>query len=142
MNDLCKTWGIDDLGETRALQGTEVSAALKLELSEAMARSPLSRAEIAHRMTLYLGTKISEAQLNQYAAPSAGDKQMSLPRLAAFIHATNDSHLIQFLPSLFGLTVINQRQRALLERELLKERLKALESDIALADATYRGSSQ
>ncbi|WP_068317440.1 hypothetical protein [Polycladidibacter hongkongensis] len=143
MNELSDTWGIDDLGDRRPpIMGTEVSAVLKQQLSEAMQNSPLSRAEIAHQMSLYLGVKISEALLNQYAAPSAGDKQMSLPRLAAFIHATDAISLIRFLPSLFGYSIINEKQRALLERELLKERLKALESEIARADATYQGSGQ
>ncbi|MBL4785401.1 MAG: hypothetical protein JKY49_08220 [Cohaesibacteraceae bacterium] len=98
----------------------------------------VTRSEIAHRMSVFLGTKISEAVLNQYVAKSAGDKHISFVRLLAFIQATNATELVGFIASQFGLHVVEAKYARLIERELLKARLKQLEDDISEAEADTR----
>ncbi len=121
-------------------QGPQILNSLKSRMNEAADKSPLSRAEIAHQMSLYLGTKITEATLNQYLSPSAGDKNVNLARLAAFIHATDSIELLGYLPSLFGFHVVSSKHAALVRRELLKEHLTELQGEIDQADQDYRGA--
>lgn len=100
----------------------------------------ISRAEVAHRMSQFLGTKISETYINQYVATSAGDKQINVARFVAFVHATQAYELLGMLVAPFDLRVVSTRHAKLIERELLKERLNDLQKEIEQVDQAYRGA--
>lgn len=138
-------WGLPDIcvGHVdKATNGPALADALKTQMNDVLDKcvsDGTSRATIAHRMSEYLGGKISENYLSQYVAPSAGDKHMNVARFMAFIQATGATHLLGFLASQCELRLVTGKHAKLIERELLKERLKALECDIAKSDDDYRG---
>ena len=141
-------WGLDTFvyGSDEATTfGPAFSDDLKKRMNEALEnackKEGISRAEVAHRMSQFLGVKISEGYINQYVSPSASDKQINVTRFIAFIHATKAVELLGILTAPFDLRVVSTKHAKLIERELLKERLKALEADIENADQEYRGAS-
>ncbi len=139
-------WGLSDFaigdGEAKTF-GPAFTTELKQRMNAALDRctkeEKITRAEVAYRMSQFLGVKIGESMINQYVAQSAGDKQMNISRFIAFVYATKAFELLGILVAPFEMRVVTAKNAKLVERELLKERLKALESDIESADQQYRG---
>jgi len=144
MND----WGLPSISighHSDHFHGPSYADKLKAAMADKLdecAKADISRDEVAHRMSEILGQKVSTTILNQYVSKGAGDKQMNVARFMAFIEATGGYDLIGWMASLFDLRVVSEKHAKLIERELLKERLKALEADIEAADADYRGAAR
>lgn len=127
-------------------------AEIAATLSGAMARVAergISREEIASRMSLYLGEKISVGTLNGYAAPShtsqaaergVPERHISLARAMAFDAAVDEDALLGlFCDKRGGRQPVSRPDAALLEcaklqrqEKELAERRKALEAAIRL----------
>ncbi|MDD5391161.1 MAG: hypothetical protein PHD37_17630 [Gallionellaceae bacterium] len=130
----------------------EIAAAL----GEAMARAAergISREEIANRMTVYLGEKISTGTLNGYAAPShttqaaergVPERHISFMRAMAFDAAVEEDALLGlFCEKRGGRRAVSSDDAALLEwahlhrqEKELAERKKALEAVFKLRGGT------
>jgi transcriptional regulator with XRE-family HTH domain len=140
-------WGLNTFvygDEDQKVHGPALGNAVKERMHKALDRcmkaEGISRAEVAHRMSEFLGAKITESYLNQYVSASAGDKQINVARLIAFVQATNSHELIGFLAAQFDMRAVTTRHAMLIKRELLKERLNALNEEIERADSEYRGA--
>jgi hypothetical protein len=67
------------------------------------------RAEIAERMSAYLGVAVSENMLSAYASEARENHGISFARLIALVHATGDVRLLQLAAGLFGCSIIEDR---------------------------------
>lgn len=122
----------------------EISAAMAEALKRAAARG-ICREDVAARMSLYLGEKISVATLNGYTAPSHTSqaeergqpvRDISFMRAMAFDAAIEEDALMSlFAGKLGGRKVVSNEDAALLEwarlhqqEQELAKRKKALEA--------------
>lgn len=108
------------------VRGATLAARLARAVSVAMQESSLDRAEIAARMSAYLGQKVSLAMLNAYASAAREEHTISLPRFLALMHATGDQRLLELLAEPFGLAVIDRKHLPLIDMALLGERMAEL----------------
>lgn len=137
-------WGMENVSigqQPERMHGPDyadkISEAIAAKLEECAKRGQ-SRSDIAHRMSRIMGTTIRENILNQYSSTAAQDKNISVARFLAFMEATQGYDLLGLLSSPFDLHIVTSKNAKLIERELLKERLKELEADIEAADASYQ----
>lgn len=88
----------------------------------------LTRAEIAKRMSNWLGRQISEAMLNKWSSEGSGEHRIPLDAFIALVQATGNKDLLGFAPSEFGLTVIETEYAELIEAHLLDEHIEELQA--------------
>lgn len=79
-----------------------VDAAIRALISDALKRSPLSRYEVAARMSEALGVEITKAQLDSWSAESKENHRFPLVYAAAFCNAVADTSLVRYLAELCG----------------------------------------
>lgn len=99
----------------------------------------VSRAEIAARMTEYLGRSISEDSLNKWASEAADDRRIQLDAFIALAHASDSAELIGFVAGLFNLAVVPDRFVELIEMHQLAEHKREVDARIAALEAKMRG---
>lgn len=99
----------------------------------------VSRAQIATRMSEYLGRSISEDSLNKWASEAADDRRIQLDAFIALAHASDSSELIGFIAGLFGLAVVPDRFVELIEMHQLAEHKRDVDARIAALEAKMRG---
>ncbi len=99
-------------------------AMIRAIITDAMKKCPLSRAEIAEKMSGLLGRKITERQLNNYAADSRGEYRFPCEFERAFCAAVGDDRLLTCRCKAAGLYVIDHTGWELLElgREFLNRK--------------------
>ncbi len=109
-------------------------------LSEAVKQSPLSRFEVAARMSELLGVEISKHQLDAWTAESRDAWRFPFEYAAAFEAATETYALTEYLASVRGCTVLvgedallaemgrleRQEQRLKERRAALRDRLRSI----------------
>lgn len=109
---------------------------LKRAMSRALKECPYDRHEVATRMAKQLGQDtFSKATLDAYTAESKESHDISLVRFRAFVRATGQFWLWDFVVADDGLTMLVGDEARLAEAALLRqqqkelaERLKKLES--------------
>lgn len=91
----------------------------RAKLSRAMARAirecPHDRPTIAARMSAYLGTEIRKSAIDAWTAESKTAHDVTLPRFAAFVHATGALWLWDEAASMSGVTVLIGEEALLAE---------------------------
>lgn len=97
-----------------------------------------TRAEVAKRISDYLGRPVSEAMLSKWASEAAEDHRIPLDAFVALIEATGAKALLGWMPSMFGMAVIEAEYAELIEAQLLKEHLAEIEARISALDARRR----
>lgn len=95
----------------------------------------LSRADIARKVSAYLGRSISEAMLNKWTSESSEDHRIPLDVFIALVDATGAKDLLGFIPGLFGLTVIENEYAELIEARLLADHIDELQARLHVLDA-------
>ncbi|MBF0306946.1 MAG: DNA transposition protein [Alphaproteobacteria bacterium] len=104
------------------------AATLNAKFCRAMAMAlkdcGLSRAQVAERMTQYLGEAVSENTLNAYVSEARIDHIVNVLRFAALIHATQDWRLLSILPDLFGFAVLPERFVAAAEEAMCDDAIE------------------
>lgn len=108
------------------VRGVTFEARLSRAVSLALQDCGAPRAEIAERMSTFLGQKVSLAMLNAYASAAREEHTISLPRFLALMHATGDQRLLELLAEPFGLAVIERKHLPLIEMALVSERITEL----------------
>lgn len=124
------------------VRGATFAARIARAVSVALGDCAAPRAEVAERMSDYLGQKISLAMLNAYASAARDDHTISLPRFLALMHATGDQRLLELLAEPFGLAVIERKHLPLIEMALLGERMAEIKGmhDAKRREARARGA--
>lgn len=98
----------------------------------------LSRAEVARRMTAFLGRPISEAMLNKWSSEGSEDHRIPLDAFIGLVHATGAMALLGFAPGEFGLTVIETEYADLIEERLLEDQIEEMQARKHLLAARRR----
>ena len=120
-------------------------AKMKRAMARAIRECPHDRPTIAARMAQYLGLpSISKAVLDAYTAESKASHDITLPRFAAFVHATGAVWLWDEAASMQGVTMLVGEEALLAEiaYRQQEQRRMAAELKALLArpiDLTSRG---
>lgn len=88
----------------------------------------LTRAEVARRMSDYLGRPVSEAMLNKWSSEGSEDHRIPLEAFIGLVHATGIKRLLGFAPGEFGLTVIEAEYAELIEERLLDDHIEEMQA--------------
>jgi hypothetical protein len=114
----------------RAADALELSGfrgRLKRAMSRALKECPYDRFEVAARMAQALGQdSFSKAMLDAYTAESKEGHDISLHRFKAFVRATEQTWLWDFVVADDGLTILVGDEARLAEASLLRQRMKEL----------------
>ncbi len=110
-------------------------------VAHTLKESPLSRAEIAERMSVFLGEDVSQNMLNAYASQAREDHVINVVRFIALIDATQDRRLLEMVAEVFGWTVIERRFLKLIELASLQEQQEDFRrrADVARRQAKSEG---
>lgn len=88
----------------------------------------ISRAEVARRISDYLGRTVSEAMLNKWSSESSEDHRIPLDAFIGLVEATGAKELLGFVPGMFGLTVIENQYAELIEERLLDDHIEEMQA--------------
>lgn len=110
------------------IRAVSLSARFAKAISLALKECPLDRAEIAARMSDYLGVNVSEAMLNAYASEARTDHNISLHRFAALVHATGDWRLLSTLVDLFPVAIVDRKYLDVIHLAQISEKKRELEA--------------
>ena len=108
--------------EEERVRAASINGRVCLAVSAALKDCALSRAEVAQRMSAYLGERVSEPMLNAYASQGRDDKTISLTRFVALLHVTRDRRLLEMIAEQFGWAVIDRKYLPLIDLAAVQER--------------------
>jgi hypothetical protein len=85
-----------------------------------------SRAEIASQISSYIGRNVSSAMVDKWASEASGEHRIPLDAFIGLVHATEAKELLGFIPSIFGLTVIENKYADLIEERLIDDHIEEM----------------
>ena len=104
---------------------------LKRAMSRALKECPYDRFEVATRMAQALEQdSFSKAMLDAYTAESKEGHDISLHRFKAFVRATEQTWLWDFVVADDGLTILVGDEARLAEAALMRQRMKELQDQL------------
>lgn len=110
------------------VRAATIQARVSKAISAALKDSGVDRAEIARRMSGFLGEPVTTNMLNAYASQAREDHAISVPRFMALMAATGDRRLLQLLAEDMGWAVIDKRHLPLIELAAVQDKLAELEA--------------
>jgi hypothetical protein len=115
------------------------SSLVRSALVEAMRGSPLSREEIAERISLLSGSAVTVRRVNAFASESRDDYRFPLELLRALCVAIGDFSPLRRIAEAAGFRLIDANEADLLElgRETLKQ--KRAGENVALLEKRLQG---
>ncbi|PHS62102.1 MAG: DNA transposition protein [Alcanivorax sp.] len=116
----------EDQSVRAASYGAKLSLAVSQTLRDTAAREklPLTRKQVAKRMTAYLGEEVGVNILNAYASQARDAHNISVLRMMALMHATSDFRLMTLIAELFDMTVMPREYENAARALFLTKRLK------------------
>lgn len=75
----------------------DIGSSIRAYITQALKTSPLSRYQVAARMSELLGKDITKAQLDAFSAESKDGHRFPLEYLPAFVDATGDRSLLHLI---------------------------------------------
>lgn len=106
-------------------------AQMKRAMARAIRECPYDRPTIAARMAQYLGLpSISKAVLDAYTAESKNTHDITLPRFAAFVHATGAVWLWDEAASIQGVTMLVGEEALLAEIAYRQQEQRRLAAEL------------
>jgi hypothetical protein len=115
------------------IRAASLAARLCRGLKLALADSDMSRAEVAAKMSEYLGETISEAALNSYVSEARDQHVINAVRLLSFLAVTQDPRPLNALLDDLGWVVIDKKYLPWIEVGMLREQREKLDRDIDFA---------
>lgn len=106
--------------------GGNLASQIARATGRALRACPLSRDEIAIRMSDYLGEEVSKNMLDAYASEAREAHRITLERFIALIAVTEQHGLLGFVAEQFGLVVIPERYSDLIELHFIEEQERRL----------------
>lgn len=97
-------------------------------LRDAREDKGLTRADVARKISDFLGRPVSEAILNKWSSEGSGDHRIPLDAFIGLVHATSAKELLGFVPGEFGLTVIEEEYAQLIEERLLDDHIEEMQA--------------
>ncbi len=104
----------------RGALDNRISRTISRAMKDAKERG-LGRADIARRMTEFLGRPITEDMLNKWASEAADSNRISLDAFIALIDATGAHDLMGLVTSGFGFVAVPEKYSDLIELHLIEE---------------------
>ncbi len=98
------------------------------------------RNDVGRAMAEYLGRPIPSGSLDKWASEAAEDHRIPLDAFVAMIHATGQTDMLAFIPSLFGFAVVPNRFVDLIELHQLEEHEREVQARKAALQAKVRGA--
>ncbi|MCK3776450.1 hypothetical protein MZK49_06875 [Ensifer sesbaniae] len=106
-------------------------AQMKRAMARAIRECPYDRPTVAARMAQYLGLpSISKAVLDAYTAESKNTHDITLPRFAAFVHATGAVWLWDEAASIQGVTMLVGEEALLAEIAYRQQEQRRLAAEL------------
>lgn len=99
----------------------------------------LSRAAVAETISATLGRAVSTDTLDKWSSEAAEGHRIPLDAFVALIRATGAVELCGFVPSLFGLVVVDEKYEAIIELSLLEEHEREVAAYKARLSSRLRG---
>lgn len=119
-------------------RGGTLSTRIARAVAHVLRECPMPREEIAAAMSDYLGQEVSKNMLDAYASQAREDHRISLERFMALIEVTGAHELVGFVAEAFGLIVVPERFRALIELHFIEEEQRRLEQRKTASLAKWR----
>lgn len=95
---------------------------MALAVARTLADSPMPREEIAARMSVWMGEKLTVNMLNNYASQGCAEHTISANRLEALCAITGDTRPLQLMAEALGCIVIEKKwQGAIREAQLVEK---------------------
>lgn len=116
---------------------SKISKAVAVTLNEA---EGLERADVARRMTDFLGENVPPSTLDGYSSEARTTNKISVERAIALCHATNDFRLISMMASELGLAVIDERYLPAVTEAMALAQIEDLTEVAKLARKKWKGS--
>ena len=120
--------------EVQQVRASSIQAQIALSVSEmlrcAVGDQKLERADVSRIMGDYLGQKVSTNVLNAYASQARGDHNITVVRLCALMHATNDFRLLKLIAEMFELTVIPRKYETAVRESILAEKVDEMTKEL------------
>lgn len=104
----------------RGALDNRISRAIGRALKDAKERG-LTRVQVARAMSDYLGRPISEDMLNKWASEASDQHRITLEAFIALVDATGSHDLIGVVTSGFGLVVVPEKFKDLIELHMIEE---------------------
>jgi hypothetical protein len=117
-----------EVAASPAIQGkASIDAAVRSLISDALKRCPLSRYEVAAKMSEILGTEITKAQIDAWSAESKENHRFPLVYIGAFCDATTNKSLGRYIAQLCGGHFIEGEDAVRLELGRIEEQKAELQ---------------
>ena len=97
-----------------------------------------TRAQVAMRISEFLGRTISEDMLNKWSSEASGQHRISLDAFIALIEATGAHELLGLVTNGFGFVAVPERYRDLIELHLIEEHEREIASRRQALEARVR----
>ena len=107
-------------------RATSLADRISLAVAWALRTCPLSREEVALRMSRALGQVVSVHMLAGYASQAREDHRITLERFIALVEATGRLELLGFVCGPFGAAAVPASHVELIELELIEAELRAI----------------
>jgi len=120
------------------VRAATLSARIARAVTAALKSYDGEREHVAAEMSAYLGERVTENMLNQYASQANVQHAIPVHRLIALAVVTGDARLINALLFDTGLVAVEAKYEALIERERTKEQIEKLQRKAAAIDAEWR----
>lgn len=127
--DLLADWKPEEVAvrfDREELRAATLQAKLCRAMKLALAMCGMERAEIAAKMSEYLGKPVSKAMLDAYVSEGREDHCISVERFMALVHATGDLRLIGLLADCFGLAAVPRKFVAAIEQAMIDDKIAEL----------------
>lgn len=109
------------------IKATTVRDRIAHAVAATFSESPLSRDEIAQKMTEFLGEDVSKHMLDAYASEAREDHTIPYHRLLALVYATGDIRPLQLGAELFDYLIIEGKFGKLIELGIMVEHAEEAE---------------
>lgn len=122
----------------RGALDNRISRTISRAMKDAKERG-LSRADIARRMTEFLGRPITEDALNKWASEAADSNRISLDAFIALIDATAEHDLMGLVTGGFGYVAVPERYSQIVTLHIARERQKEMDAFVSRLEAEVKG---
>ncbi|MBF0247148.1 MAG: DNA transposition protein [Alphaproteobacteria bacterium] len=113
--------------DDQRVRAVELRDLISRGVAETLRNCELPRAEIAEKMSSWLGEDVSANMLDQYASPAKDEHVIPLHRALALIHVTGDDvRLLQLMAEMFAHAVIESRYVHAVHEAILTEQMETL----------------
>ncbi len=103
---------------------------MKQAMARAIRECQYDRPTIAARMSLYLGVNVSKSMLDTWTAESKRAHDITIPRFAAFVHATAAPWLWDEAAAMQGVTMLVGKEAILAEIGMLEREKKRVAREL------------